>query len=71
MVYIFGDSMIKHVNGRNVSDYINVKVRSHPGATTEHLINYVKPIARKKPKMLVIHSGANDLPNDMNTIKRG
>ena len=62
--------MIKHVNGRNVSDYMNVKVRSHPVATIEHLINYVKPIARKKPKMLVIHSGANDLPNDMITVKR-
>ena len=47
MVYIFGDSIIKHVNGRNVSDCMNVKVRSHPGATTENLINYLKPIARK------------------------
>ena len=42
--------MIKHVNGRNVSDYMNVKVRSHPGATAEDLIDYVKPIARKKTK---------------------
>ena len=66
MVYIFGDSIIKHVNGRNVSDCMNVKVRSHPGATTEDLINYLKPIARKTKikKMVVIHTGINDLPND-------
>ena len=50
MVYILGDSMIKPVNGRNVSDYMNAKVRSHPGATTEDLTDYVKPIARKKNK---------------------
>ena len=39
--------MLKHVNGFNVSDFMNVKVRSHPGATTEDLVDYVKPIARK------------------------
>ena len=70
VVYILGDSMLKHINGRNVSDSMNVKVRSHPGATTEDLVDYVKPIARKKPKMLIIHTGTNDLPDDMNTIKR-
>ena len=70
VVYILSDSMIKHVNGRHVSDHANVKVSSHPGATTKDLIDYVKPIALKKPKMLVIHTGRNDLPNDMNTIKK-
>ena len=29
---------------------MNVKVRSHPGATNEDLVDYVKPIARKKNK---------------------
>ena len=70
MAYILGDSMIKYVSGRNISDYMNVKVRSHPGASTEDLIDYVKPIASKKPKMLVIHTGTNDLPNGMNIIKK-
>ena len=65
VVHILGYSMIKHVSG-----YMNVKVKSHPGATTEDLIDYVKPIARKKPKMLVIYTGTNDLSNEMNTIKK-
>ena len=42
--------MVKHVNGRNVSDSMNFKVRSHPGSTNEDLVDYVKPIAHKKPK---------------------
>ena len=50
VVYILGDSVIKHVNGRNASDSMNVKIRSHPGATTEGLVDYVKPKARKKNK---------------------
>ena len=33
-VFIVGDSMIKYVNGREVSRYDSVKVRSHPGVTT-------------------------------------
>ena len=38
----------------------SMKVRSHPGATTEDIVDYVKPIAHKKPKMLVIHTGTNE-----------
>ena len=42
----------------------------HPVAATEDLIDYVKPIVRKKTKMLVIHTGTSDLSNDTDTIKR-
>ena len=45
VVYILGDSMVKHATGHNVSDSVNVKVRSYPGVTTEDLVDYVKPIA--------------------------
>ena len=47
--------MINCVNGQNVSNFTKVKVTSHPGATTEDLIDYVKSIARRKTKMLIIH----------------
>ena len=70
MGYFLGDSMIKRENGRNISDSMNVKVISHPGATTEDLLDYVKPRAPKKPKMLILHTGTNDLPDDMNTVKK-
>ena len=70
MVYILGDYMINCVNGQNVSNFTKVKVTFHPGATTEDLIDYVKSIARRKTKMLIIHTGKNDLPNDLNTIKK-
>ena len=39
------------MNGREISRSSSVKIRSHPGATTEDLIDYVRPTARKKPKM--------------------
>ena len=42
----------------------NVKVRNHPGATTEDIIDHIKPILRKKPDLLIVHSGTNDLNNE-------
>ena len=65
-----GESIIKHVIGCDVFDSTNFKVRFHPGATTKDLIDYIKPTAPKKRKMLVKHTRTNDLPNNMNTIKK-
>ena len=62
--------MIKYVNGREISGSSSVKIRSHPGATTEDLIDYVRPTARKNPKMMVIHSGTNDLTCKVNTLQK-
>lgn len=42
----------------------NVKVRNHPRATTEDIIDHIKPILRKKPDLLIVHSGTNDLTNE-------
>ena len=55
-------------NGQKISRSTSVKIRSHPGATTEDLVDYVRHTARKNPKMMVIHSGTNDLTNKVNTL---
>ena len=62
--------MIKYINAQEISRSSSVKIRSHPGATTEDLIDYVKPTARKKPKMMIIHSGTNDITNKVNTLQK-
>ena len=69
-VFIIGDSMIKYVNGREVSRNDSVKVRSHPGATTDDFIDYVRPTVRKKPNLIIIHSGTNDIQNNVNTLQK-
>ena len=69
-VFIIGDSMIKYVNGREVSRNNSVKVRSHPGATADDFIDYVRPIARKKPNLIIIHTGTNDIQNNLNTLQK-
>ena len=62
--------MIKYVNGREDSRNDSVKVRSHPGATTDDFIDYVRPTVRKKLNMIIIHSGTNDIQNNVNTLQK-
>ena len=48
-VAVIGDSMIKYLRRENLSSKnYEVKIAAHPGSTTEDLIDYVKPIVRKK-----------------------
>ena len=69
-VIIVGDSMLKHVNGRDVSRSHTVKVCRNPGASTHDLMNYVKPAMRKKSKALLIHTGTNNIQQEeTNTMK--
>ena len=62
--------MVKHVNGREVCRDNSVKIRCHPGATTDDIIDYVRPTARKKPDMIIIHTGANDIQNKVNALQK-
>ena len=60
----------KYVNGKEVSRNNSVKVRSHPGATADDFNHYVRPTVRKKPNLIIIHSGTNDIQNSVNTLQK-
>ena len=62
--------MIKHMNGREVCRDDSVKIRCHPGATTDNIIDYIRPTVRKKPDMIIIHTGTNDIQNKVNTFQK-
>ena len=62
--------MIKNVNGREVSRDDPVRIRCHLGATTDDIIDYVRPTARKKSDMIIIHTGTNDIQNKVNTFQK-
>lgn len=47
-----------------------MKVRPHPGATTEDLVDHIKPVARRKPNMVILHIGSNDLTTGINTQEK-
>ena len=58
------------MNRREISRSSSVKSKSHPGAITEDLNDYIRPTAWKKPKLMVIHSGTNDITNKVNTLQK-
>ena len=52
--------MIKYVNGGEVSR----------NDSTDDFIDYVRPTVRKKPNLIIIHSGTNDIQNNVNTLQK-
>ena len=60
---VVGNSLVKHLRREELSSKKNnVKVITHPGSTTDDMIDYIKPIARRKPE--------RELTNGINTIKK-
>ena len=68
-VIVIGDSLLNGIDDRGLCKHHNVKVRPHLGATTRDIADHVKPVARRKPDMVIIHCGTNDLTNDVDTTK--
>ena len=60
-VVILGDSMIKHLNGWEMSKRINSKckifVKTFSGATTTCMEEYTKPSLRMSPNHFILHTG--------------
>ena len=64
---VVGDSLVKYLRREELSSKKNnVKVITHPRSTTEDMLGYIKPIARRKPDTLIIHTGTNGV----NTMKK-
>ena len=67
-IFVIGDSMVKHLNGwemsKKLNGYCNVFVKTFSGAKIACMHNYVKPSVRSSSDHLILHVGTNDLlPN--------
>lgn len=64
-----GDSIVNGIDGLGLSSKkIKTTVRCFPGSTSEDFLDFVKPIAKKKPDNIILHVGTNDLTRKLNTI---
>ena len=61
---------MKHITGPGTSKIDHVRVKAHPGATTDDIIDHIKPTISQKPDIVIIHSGSNDLTKDVKTMSR-
>ena len=69
-VFIIVDSMVKSLAERGISEDHNVKVRPQACCTTEDIEDLIKPILRKNPDAIIIHSGTNDATNGKPTKRK-
>ena len=46
------------------------KVSTQWGETTEHILDYIKPLVRKKPDIVIICTCISDLTNSVKTINK-
>ena len=68
-VFVLGDSMVKHVNGYQISsrmgNKVNVHVRSFSGAKVRCMEDYCKPCVRENdPDHIILHVGTNELNSE-------
>ena len=57
---MIGDSMLEGLDERKMSSKRVVKVRKFPGATTDDMYHYLKPLIQKQPDNVILHVGTND-----------
>ena len=68
-VVIVGDSIVKNIDPRGLSKKSKTLVKSYSGARCEDMLDFVKPVARRRPERIIIHSGTNGLwSNETNHI---
>ena len=61
VVFVAGDSMLKNLKGYLTSGTKSVKIRSFPGASTEDMTDFIKPLLNREPSHIVLHVGTNNL----------
>ena len=66
-VFIVGDSIIKNINGHDVSgktEHCRVYIRPSLGAKVRCMEDHIKLVIRDNPDHVVFHIGTNDVPSD-------
>ena len=66
LTIILGDSKTKGINTTHIrrSTSKNVIIRTFPGATTNDMLDYIKPSLRLQPTRIIVHGGTNDLKSN-------
>ena len=70
-VTLIGDSMVKLLRSDEMSSVNNVvNNMNYSGSTTDDMVDYVRPVIRKKLDVVIMHVGTNDLTKGVNTMSK-
>ena len=56
--------MVNNIQENGLNKQHHVQIKRHGGATTLDVKDFIKPIVRRKPDLIIIHAGTNDLTDD-------
>ena len=60
-VIILGDSIVKHINGCEISKHLQSDCKQFSGARIKYMKDYMKRLLREKPDHFILHIGTDDL----------
>ena len=63
-VVVIGDSITKNIIGKKLSRNQNVNAFSFSGATIDDMVDFAKPVIKRKPKKIILHVGTNNMKMD-------
>jgi len=63
-VVVIGNSITKNIIGKKLSRNQNVNAFSFSGATIHDVVDFAKPVIKRKPKKIILHVGTNNLKMD-------
>ena len=70
-ITVIGDSKVKFLRSDEISSYVTVNNAvndmKHPVSITDDMVAYVRPVIRKKPDIIILHVGKNDLTKGVDT----
>ena len=70
-ITVIGDSMVMFLRSDEMPSVNNaVNIMKHPGSTTDDMVDYVRPLTRKNPHVIIMHVGTNDLTKGVNTMSK-
>ena len=62
--------MIENITGTAISSDHTMQIRSNPGATNVDMLDYIKLELCHQPDVTITRCRANDIPNEINTLKK-
>ena len=62
--------MIEYITGTAISSDHTMQIRSNPGATNVDMLDYLKSELCHQPDVTITRCRANDIPNEINTLKK-
>ena len=70
-ITVIRDSMVKFLRANEMSSVNNaINVMKHSGYTADTMVDYVRPVTRKKPDVIIIHVGMTGLIKGVNMMSK-